>query len=140
MIAALVLPQALRDAIASEAHTAFPRECCGLIEGRRDGAVICALAIHPIRNLAREPDRFELDPAEHFHLLRTLRGTGRDIVGCYHSHPNGRAELSPRDRASGSEDDFMWVVVGVGTADDVAWSCHAATGGIWRELDLRLLA
>jgi proteasome lid subunit RPN8/RPN11 len=135
-ILVLLLPQSLRDAIAAESRAAFPRECCGLIEGARKGDVARALAVHPVRNLASEPDRFELDPAEHFRLMRSLRGTGREIVGCYHSHPNGRAELSPRDRENAGEDDFLWLIAGVDANDAMSWSCHLAREGIWREVEI----
>ena len=132
----LFLPPSLQDAITADARAAFPRECCGLIEGVREGSAARALAIHPVRNLAREPDRFELDPAEHFRLMRTLRGTARAIVGCYHSHPNGRAELSARDRAGAGEDDFLWLIAGVDANGAMAWSCHAVREGVWRDVEI----
>ena len=136
MIAHLILPQGLRASVAAEARAAFPRECCGLIEGRRAGDAAEACAAHPVRNLATEPDRFELDPAEQFRLMRALRGTGREIIGCYHSHTNGRAELSPRDRAGAGEDEFVWLIAGVTAAGVATWSCHAAHDGIWREVEI----
>jgi proteasome lid subunit RPN8/RPN11 len=136
MIAQLLLPQMLRDGIAAQARAVYPRECCGLIEGRRDGDVAHALAVHPVRNLASEPDRFELDPAEHFRLMRELRGTGRNIIGCYHSHPNGRAELSLRDRDGAGESDFVWLIAGVTAEGPTSWSCHVAREGIWREVEI----
>ncbi len=136
MIAQLFLPEALRDAIAAHARAAFPRECCGLIEGRRESDAARPLAVHPVRNLATDTDRFELDPAAHFRLMRTLRGTDRDIIGCYHSHPNGRAGLSPRDRESPGEDDFLWLIAGVDAGGMSSWSCHAACGGVWREIEI----
>jgi proteasome lid subunit RPN8/RPN11 len=134
--ATLTLPTALRAQIAREARLAFPRECCGLIEGLRDGAAVRATTLHPTRNLAAEPDRFEIDPAEHIRLLRALRGTDREIVGCYHSHPQGRAETSPRDRADAREDGFVWLIAAVdgGRDIDLAATTFAATG--W--CDLRL--
>lgn len=98
----MILAPALRERILAEARAAFPRECCGLLEG--DGARIAA--IHPTRNLATEPDRFEIDPAEQFRLLRA----GRRIVGCYHSHPGGLAEPSPRDAERASEAGFLWLI------------------------------
>lgn len=109
----LLLSEALREQIVHEARAAFPREGCGLVEGLRDGAELRATAIHPVPNLAEEPDRFELDPAKHIALLRDLRGTGRRIVGCYHSHPDGRAEPSARDRAGAFEDGFLWLIAAV---------------------------
>jgi proteasome lid subunit RPN8/RPN11 len=136
MIAHLLMPQTLRDGIAAQALAAFPRECCGLIEGRRENDTACALAVHPVRNLAQEPDRFELDAAEQFRLMRALRGTDRELIGCYHSHPNGRAGLSPRDRAGAGEDDFVWLIAGVTADGTTTWSCHAARESIWREVEI----
>jgi proteasome lid subunit RPN8/RPN11 len=138
MIARLLLPQSLRDAIAADARAAFPCECCGLIEGRRENDVVRALVVHPVRNLAHDPDRFELDPAEQFRLMRILRGTSREIVGCYHSHPNGRAELSLRDRANAGEDDFVWLIVGIDADGPASWSCHVSLGGGWCMVEIAI--
>lgn len=103
-----VLPKSLHEQILREARAAYPRECCGLIEGR--GSEITAL--HPARNLAAEPGRFEIDPAEQFRLMRE----GRNIAGCYHSHPDGRAEPSARDAAGAGEIGFLWLIA----ADELA--------------------
>jgi proteasome lid subunit RPN8/RPN11 len=110
VIGSLRLPDDLRAQIAREANAAFPRECCGLIEGRVEGSRIVATALHPARNIAVEPDRFEIDPALHIALLRKLRGTDHAIIGCYHSHPNGRAEPSRRDADGAGEEGFLWLV------------------------------
>lgn len=110
MIAALILPGPLRAQLAAEAQAAFPKERCGLIEGRIEGATLLVTALHPTKNLSDVPDRFEIDPAEHIRLLRTLRGTGGGILGCYHSHPNGRAEPSVTDRDRAIEEGFVWLV------------------------------
>ncbi|MDE2181566.1 MAG: M67 family metallopeptidase [Alphaproteobacteria bacterium] len=116
----LILAQDLRTRIEAEARTAYPNECCGLLEGMRDGGTIRALAMHPSANLAPDPATgFELDPVLHLRLLRCLRGTGREVVGCYHSHPNGRPLPSARDRAGGGEEGFVWVIAAFG-ADSAA--------------------
>jgi proteasome lid subunit RPN8/RPN11 len=103
-----------RAQLEEEARTAFPKECCGLIEGWRDGDDFEISVLHPCRNLAREKDAFEIDPAGQFKLMRALRGTKRAIIGCYHSHPNGRPEPSPRDLAQANEDGFLWLIVAIG--------------------------
>jgi len=102
-----------------------------LIEGVRNGDAIEALRLHPIRNLASEDDRFEIDPAEHIRLLRTLRGTARGIVGCYHSHPNGKSVPSPRDRSEACEENFVWLIAG---ADETA--AFVASGEDFRPLPI----
>ncbi len=124
----LHLAPALRARIASEAEGALPRECCGLIEGVRAGNDLRATALHAMPNIAAGPDRFEIDSAGHFALLRALRGTGRAVIGCYHSHPNGRPELSARDREFLSDDGFVWLVAAVG-AGGTAFAAFACEPG-----------
>jgi proteasome lid subunit RPN8/RPN11 len=118
MIAQVFLPGLLQDHIEKEARDAFPRECCGLVEGVGDEQVLRVTAVHPARNLATEPDRFEIDPADQFRVLRALRGTGRDIIGCYHSHPNGRAQPSARDREGAFGGDFLWLILALVQGQD----------------------
>lgn len=132
----LVLSAPLRRRIVDEARAALPREGCGLIEGLRDGAEIRATAIHPVPNLAEEPDRFELDPAKHIALLRDLRGSGRQIVGCYHSHPDGRAEPSARDRAGAFEDGFLWLIAAVDVAGNCDTRAYLAERGEFHLLEI----
>ncbi|HEY4944336.1 MAG TPA: M67 family metallopeptidase [Rhizomicrobium sp.] len=115
----LILPRDARARIEAAARTAWPRECCGLIEGMRVGGTIVVTAAHPARNVAEGPDVFEIDPAEHIRLLRALRDTGRQIVGCFHSHPNGVAEPSACDRQSAGETGFVWLIAAL-TASDTA--------------------
>lgn len=117
MIKSLVLEKSLRDRIASEALKELPRECCGLIEGMLEDHGARAIAAHPVRNLAEAPDRFEIDPAEHIRLLRKARETGRAIIGCYHSHPNGKPEPSSHDRENASDAEFIWLIAAVSSVE-----------------------
>lgn len=129
MMTSIELPLPLQEQLRDQALRAFPRECCGMLEGTGDGATVRVAALHPMPNIAKEPDRFEIDPAAHIALLRNLRGSGGEIVGCYHSHPNGRAEPSERDRANVGEEGFVWLVTAVdaetGAASTAAFVCDA---------------
>ena len=113
MIERVNLPAALVAQIEDEARAAYPRECCGLLVGERCGDRVHVFLAHPAANVAEGDDRFEIDPQTQFTLLHALRGTGRAIVGCYHSHPDGFAEPSQSDRLSAAETDFLWLIVGL---------------------------
>ena len=120
----LILPSNLRNQLVAEARAAFPAECCGLIEGTHQGDTIRALALHPTINLADDPAAgFEIDPTAHIRLRCVLRSTGRSVVGCYHSHPNGRPTPSARDRACGCEEGFAWLIAAV--AEEVTLAAFA---------------
>ena len=129
------LPVTLREQIAVEARAAYPHECCGLIEGVREGGGARALAVHPTANFAPDANRFEIDPVAHLRLLRELRGTGREIIGCYHSHPDGRAEPSELDSEGMRDDGFVWVIAAL-LSDDAPATFAAFEGRSFRVLSL----
>ena len=119
----LHLSQDLRNEIVNAASAAFPRECCGLIEGYSEADAWHAVAVHRARNLAENPtNHFLVDPQVHFELLRSLRGSDRRIIGCFHSHPNGLRTPSNNDRAMAIEPNFVWLIASGKKADAFALS------------------
>ncbi len=69
-------------------------ECCGLLAGR-DGEIT---RIFPATNAAENrAASYEIAPQEIFERIREMRAEGIEMLGIYHSHPNGRNEPSPRD-------------------------------------------
>jgi proteasome lid subunit RPN8/RPN11 len=106
------LPPALTAAIRAQAAAAHPRECCGLIEGVRDGTRFRVTALHSARNLAEDADRFQIDPADHFAAQKSARANGHAIIGCYHSHPQGAAQPSVSDLAGAEQNNFLWLIAG----------------------------
>jgi len=124
----VLLPGPLAQAMRLLADAARPAEACGLLvgQGRR------VLALAPSRNLADGMDAFELDTAMHLKLQRRLRGSGRAVIGVWHSHPRTPAEPSPRDAAGAWDESLVWLITGAdGTR---AW--QPAAGG-FRELAIR---
>jgi proteasome lid subunit RPN8/RPN11 len=136
MIGSLVLDQALRARIAREARTAAPRECCGLLEGLLQDHEAQTTAVHPVRNRATAPDRFEIDPSEHIRLLRQARASRRAIIGCYHSHPNGKPEPSPYDQENARDDEFIWLIASLG-GDEVDLRAYVCNAGVFSPVILR---
>lgn len=95
-------------AIRAEAVAAHPHECCGLLLGAVADAIDRAV---PARNVAADPaSTFEIDPAALIAAERAARGGGPMLLGYYHSHPNGRAEPSARDRADAAADGRVWII------------------------------
>src|SRR5262245_61258370 len=104
----VMLPEVLRLRILQQARLAMPRECCGLLEGRMSegGDAFHITALHPAHNLAPANDRFEVAPEDHIRALKAARANGQTLVGCYHSHPDGRAEPSAIDARGAGEENF----------------------------------
>ncbi len=136
MLTTLILPLDLRAQFAAEARAAFPHECCGLIEGVYEGGSVRALALRPTANFSEQVDSFEIDPTAHLRLMREARAAGREIVGCYHSHPNGLPVPSDRDRAREGSEDFIWLIAALaGEAGDAEFAAFADAA--FRQVALR---
>jgi proteasome lid subunit RPN8/RPN11 len=125
------LPAALAEQIRHEAANAAPRECCGLIEGLRDGGRFRVTALHSARNLAMEADRFDIDPRDHLAAAKMARARGRQIIGCYHSHPGGAARPSQRDAAGAEEENFLWLIVAGRELAAFVYFCGDFAGVDW---------
>jgi len=83
-------------------------ECFGLLAGR-DGVITKA---YPAKNVAANPaTAYEIAPREIFDLMREMRAAGLDLLGIYHSHPNGKNEPSPRDIESAYYPDAAYFII-----------------------------
>ena len=127
----VALPEQLRGQILREAAAAHPNECCGLMEGACEGQAFRITALHPARNLASSPDRFEIDPIDQFAAHKAARARGHAIVGCYHSHPGGRAEPSAADQAGAGEENFLWLIAAGEVLNAFVYLRGAFVGADW---------
>ena len=93
--------------MAAHAMCEAPRECCGLLVGTGDHILESVRTA----NVAAGENRYLVDPASHFSLIKRLRGTGREIVGAYHSHPRSAPVPSRTDILEAFSDDFLCVIV-----------------------------
>ncbi len=84
-------------------------EVCGLLLG---SDVKVTEVVH-CRNVATDPAAaFEIDPGQLIAALKATRAGGPQVLGCYHSHPGGVPEPSPRDAADAAPNGWLWVIVG----------------------------
>lgn len=105
------LTSSVVERLLAEAAEAHPLECCGLLLGG-DQEIIAA---HPARNVHPEPSHnFEIDPRTLVEAHRAARNGGAQVVGYYHSHPNGLAEPSATDRAMAAHDGAIWAIIAAG--------------------------
>lgn len=103
------LPGAMRAAMIAHAAEAAPREACGLVLYDRDGRPV---RLYRLTNVHPDPARFEIDPAEHFRVIRESDARGWRIGAVYHSHPTGRSRPSLTDLEAGIDRDWISFIVG----------------------------
>lgn len=91
-------PEALAG-LRRHAEERYPEECCGVLLGRADGAGrTVALALRCQNQRRDQPGRrYEIAPAQILAAARLGRQRGQEIVGFYHSHPDGPARPSATD-------------------------------------------
>ena len=141
------IPQTFLKAIVDEAEAAYPKECCGLLVGRDNGAgalVVTRVVISD--NLAQGSghDRFEVDPQVRFNVIRELdecaadNGTRHRIIGHYHSHPNHPAQPSIPDLDMAYEPNLVWLITSVvdGQATLTTAHCVNSDGSQFRQIPL----
>ena len=128
-----IAASALSDIVHHARETA-PRECCGLLVGTD------ALVDESVRTSNLEPgvNRFLVDPAGHFALIKRLRGTGREIVGAYHSHPRSEAVPSASDLAEAVSAAFLYVIVSLVDPDRPVARAYRLLNDGAAELDIVL--
>ena len=108
--------------LIAEAARAHPRECCGLLLGQGERVALA----QPAANVHPQPERhFEIDPAALIAAHRAARAGGLELLGYYHSHPNGLARPSETDAAQASGDGRAWAIVAAG---EVSWWRDAPNG------------
>ncbi len=107
MAPAVEIPTAVVDALLAHARAEAPRECCGLLVGV-PGRIREA---RRARNAAVGVTRFLVHPEDHFAAIREARASGQQVLGAYHSHPNGSPIPSPTDIERADDPAFLHVIV-----------------------------
>ncbi|MEH6475379.1 MAG: M67 family metallopeptidase [Sneathiella sp.] len=99
------------------AHTliCMPQEACALLIGQREKSgnwQVSRVAV--AKNIAERKEKFfEVDPALRIGLERDLRDQDDEIIGVFHSHPNGHAEPSKSDESMIIERHLIWLVASI---------------------------
>ncbi len=120
----LQISTSLRQNLLDWAAASPAAEICGLLLGRGDRVE----QLVPARNVAADPARsFEIDPATLLATHREARGLGLQVIGHWHSHPNGRAEPSARDAARALDNGQIWLILAGGGC--TAWRAEALGPG-----------
>ncbi len=134
------LTAAQHQFLIAAACGASPHECCGLIIGHKEKQDWFVDDLAASENLSPTPTRnFEVDMRLRLRLQKELRGTGRLIIGHYHSHPDGSATPSATDLKSAWEDDMVWIIMAVEAAEVVmSASVYSDASSSFAKIDISL--
>ena len=104
--AALQIPASMVAEILAHAQDGYPEEVCGIIAGKGCQAV----ALHRGRNVSTTPHTsYELD-LDTLAMQIDFEAGGLELVGIYHSHPNGPELPSVTDIARAYYPDAVYII------------------------------
>jgi len=102
----LIWTTEMRATVCHLSERGYPDEVCGLLIGVRQGEDKLVREIVPVENAWEQVDerrrRFQIGPDVIAKEERRAREAGLEILGFYHSHPDGEPRPSETDR------DFAW--------------------------------
>lgn len=109
----LFLPASLGAALEGLARAASPREACAVLLGRRLPHGFLLRAVRASPNLHPQPcSAFELDPGLVVAADTEARRQGLQLLGFFHSHPDGPPVPSRADREAGW-DGHLGLILGL---------------------------
>lgn len=135
----LHVPRSILSQVSTEAEKAFPEECCGFLIGPApEGFELLGRAVRvdearPLPNAWEEgarTHRYQIDPKIMARAEKNLSGTGRGIVGFYHSHPEVPPWPSPFDLERAWPCYSYWIVSVRGGRADGARSWMRSEDGL----------
>ncbi len=103
------IARSMVDRIVAQARDEAPNECCGMIAAA-DGR---AVAVHPARNAAASPLRYEIDGMEQYRIQSAIEDAGLELGAIYHSHTRSAPLPSQTDINLAFYPDALYVIVGV---------------------------
>lgn len=109
----LELPRTVYDAMIDHARRGAPEEVCGVLVGEsvENESVVVERAVE-MENVADHPrTTYRIDPEALFEVFETVESAGSDVVGFYHSHPEGPRGPSRTDAAQATWDDYPYCIV-----------------------------
>jgi proteasome lid subunit RPN8/RPN11 len=121
----LELPSIVRDELVAHARDGAPAEVVGVLAGERgaDRSVV-ARALRATNAADAPRTRYEIAADEELTLLERVDDAGSDVVGFYHSHPQGPLSPSAVDARRAAWPGYSYLVVSLADA--------APTVGSWR--------
>jgi proteasome lid subunit RPN8/RPN11 len=121
----LILSRRHQQLLLEFAAQAQSNECCGLLLG--SDSVVDDVEL--TSNVAINPQtEFEIDPAALIAAEKRARQGGPQILGYFHSHPNGNGAPSAQDIHSAVADGRRWLIIADG--EIFVWRPIGGSGGV----------
>jgi len=95
------------DEMVAHAQEEAPYEACGILAGANGRPT----KLYRARNAEGSPVRFRIEPHDQLRIMREIEENGWEILGIYHSHPNGPDHPSATDVAQAFYPEAIYFIV-----------------------------
>jgi len=106
------------EQMRADIEQSAPEEACGLLAGLESQVIM----VLPITNELHSPVRYHMAAREQLDAFERIDYAGLQLVGIYHSHPNGPNGPSATDIAEAFYPEAAYLIW---TPQDGVWSCRA---------------
>jgi proteasome lid subunit RPN8/RPN11 len=122
--------------VLNHARSNPDEECCGLLAGL-DRAISRACSA---QNAAEHPaTAYEIATKDLFRIIREIRAGGLELLGIYHSHPNGDNQPSQRDVERAYYPDAVYFILSAHANAPDPIRAFAIRDGNWIELRIQIV-
>ena len=97
--------------IVDHARSELPREACGLVAGRKEGADKIIEKVYLLTNTDQSAEHFSLDPKEHLAAVKDMRSLGILPLGNWHSHPDTPSRPSEEDKRLAYDKNASYLIL-----------------------------
>lgn len=96
----IIFPAEVLQRLKSHAIQKYPYECCGVLLGKnlQEEKVVLQIVESENSSLKSKKRTFSISPLELFQIEKVAEKKKLEVLGFYHSHPEGEAILSKEDR------------------------------------------
>jgi proteasome lid subunit RPN8/RPN11 len=106
-----VLPANLAGALSDACYSRLPQETCGVLFGSAKAGIVMVDGHAVIRNSSPNPEEtFRFSPHDWVPAYYEAQKNQRNIVGFFHSHPDGSMQLSAADTEGSLPWRTYWII------------------------------
>jgi proteasome lid subunit RPN8/RPN11 len=117
----LIFSTAHWEVMREDVERRKPNEACGLLAGYIIQESYKVLRILPTQNMFHSPTRYQVNPEEQLKAFNKIEEEGWELLGIYHSHPDGPETPSQTDI---SEAYYPGVVHLIWSRNIDQWNCR----------------
>jgi len=104
--------------VIQHAREGKPHEVCGVLGGNRDDGEAQVGYVRRVENVSETPRvNYLMEPEEQLEAIDEVQEAGYDVVGFYHSHPEGPEQPSETDAERANWPDHSYVIVSLGLGE-----------------------